>query len=113
METQKELTRSWSGFEKKSISEKKIKQTLCAVPWTQNCSVCEKRVMTRREFNKRQVLYHVFNTLKSGLCKKDNNKTWTECSEKWSEYHANCMGCEGHLMKPQEKVNVENVKNNF
>ena len=59
-------------------------------------------------------------TCKKGIFfKKDNNKTWTECSEKWSEYHATCMGCEdevnrkGHLMKPQEEVYVENVKNDF
>ena len=44
--------------------------------------------------------------------------TWTECGEKLSEYYT-CKGCEdevnrkGHLMKPQEEVYVENVKNDF
>ena len=45
-------------------------------------------------------------------------RTWTECREKGSEYYT-CKGCEdevnlkGHLMKPQEDVYVENVKNDF
>ena len=76
METQKELTRSWSGCEKNLFLRRKLNK-LCVLyhEHIANCTVCEKHVMTRRKFNKRQVLYHVFNTLKSDFYEKDNSQT--------------------------------------
>ena len=52
---------------------------------------------------------------KSDFFEKDNQKTWIECSEKWSEYYT-CKKCEdevnreGHLTKLHEAVHVDNVK---
>ena len=53
--------------------------------------------------------YHVPNM------KKDDNKTWIECSEKWSDYYT-CKQREvevnrkGHLTKLQEGGHVDNNK---
>ena len=53
--------------------------------------------------------YHVPNM------KKDDNKTWIECSEKWSDYYT-CKKCEdevnrkGHLTKLQEAVHMDNFR---
>ena len=51
--------------------------------------------------------YHVLNMTKKVFLKKDNNKTWTERTEKRSENYT-CKECEdeanrkGHFTKPQE-----------
>ena len=73
-------------------------------------------IFNLEEFVKHLVLKHVLNMSKVFIFEKDNNKTWTECCEKWSEYHT-CRGCEdevnrkGHLTNPQKAVHFENVKN--
>ena len=62
-------------------------------------------------------IQQIFGSKKIGL-KMTYNIDWTECSKKGVEYYT-CKGCEdevnrkGHLTKPQEAVNVENVKNDF
>ena len=62
--------------------------------------------MRRKKFIKHHVQYHVLNMKKVDFFKKDNYKTWVECSEKWSEYYT-CKECEdevnqkGHLTKHQ------------
>ena len=56
---------------------------------------------------------HALHAKKWFYFKKDFTKTWTECSEKWSEFHT-CRGCEDEVnrkcppTKPQEVVHVEN-----
>ena len=62
-----------------------------------------------KEFKKHLVQQYALNTTRIFFFEKDNNKTWTECCEKWSEYHT-CRVCEdevnrkGNLTKPQEAV---------
>ena len=78
----------------------------------------KKLLFLRKKFIKHHVQYHVLNMKKVDFFKKDNYKTWVECSEKWPKYYT-CKECEdkvnrkGHLTKPREAVHVGINKNNF
>ena len=67
------------------VLEKKTFKPSCAVPWQRRCTVCEKRV-TRRKFNRHQVLEHaetcIHRVLETFILEKEIHQT--SCALSWT-----------------------------